>query len=68
MNYNGVLYSRVGPVLLGPPKMAMPWVYCYLPINITDLLYSLLKIKNSVQIVEPMEESALSDVSSDQLL
>ena len=28
-----VLYSMVGPVILHPDEMAMPWVYvhCYLP-------------------------------------
>ena len=27
------IYSRVGPVILGPAESAMPWVYCYLPIK-----------------------------------
>ena len=28
-----VLYSRVGPVILGTPESTMPWVYCYLIMN-----------------------------------
>ena len=33
MNCNGMYYwaSRVGPVVLGPAEMAVPWIYCYLP-------------------------------------
>ena len=31
MNYNGIIYSRVDPVMLGPAEMAAPWVYSYLP-------------------------------------
>ena len=32
-NYNGmyVLYTRIGPIILGLAESAMPWVYCYLP-------------------------------------
>ena len=37
-----VLYSRIDPVILCPSESAMPWVYCYLPINIMDLLHLLL--------------------------
>ena len=28
-----VLYSRVGPVILGPAESAIPWVYYYLPMH-----------------------------------
>ena len=31
-----VLYSRVGPVILGPVESAMPWVYCYLPMMLNQ--------------------------------
>ena len=28
-----VLYSRVGPVILGTAENTMPWIYCYLPVE-----------------------------------
>ena len=44
----------------------MPWVYWLM--IVIDSLHFLLYNKNSVQIVLSMEESALTDVSSDQRL
>ena len=32
------LYSRVGPVILGPAESTMPWVYCYSPISGDELI------------------------------
>ena len=29
-----VLYSSIGPVILGPAESAMPWVYYYLPVRL----------------------------------
>ena len=30
-NYNGMyLYSKIGPIILGPAERATPWIYCYL--------------------------------------
>ena len=37
-----VLYSRVGLVILGTAESAMPWVYCYLPMNHIEESLSLL--------------------------
>ena len=34
INNNGMhMYyiTRIAPIILGPAKSAMPWVYCYLP-------------------------------------
>ena len=31
-----VLYPWVGPVMLGPAEMAVPWVYCYLPMMLNS--------------------------------
>ena len=38
----GILYSSVGPVILGPAESAMPWVYCFLP-----MIFELFKTTGS---------------------
>ena len=44
------------------------YMFVYMSCNIIDLLHFLLQIKNSVQVILSVKESALTDVSSDQLL
>ena len=51
----------------------MPWAYHYLPINDAEYIYILdllqfALIQNSVQVALSVEESALTDVPSHQLL
>ena len=44
------------------------YMFVYMSCNIIHLLHFLLQIKISVQVVLSVKESALTDVSSDQLL
>ena len=64
------MYSRVGLVILGSAESTMPWIYCYLPMILiwSYNAFVALNLKKIMQVVKSMEESALTDVSSDQLL
>ena len=53
--------------MLGPSESAVPRVYCYLPLMLNYNRFAVF-LENSMQFVLLMEESALLDVSSDQLL
>ena len=48
--------------------MAMPWVYCHLPMMLSQYNRFSAFLENSVQAALLVEESALTDVSYDQLL
>ena len=62
-----VLYSRIDPPILPPAESALPWVYCCLPVMSNKYYAATCNafLALNLQVIQSMEESALTDISSD---